>query len=44
MSSGETGNSPFRIFSANSEALSISGEKQNLLGFMVGGENVWLKE
>ena len=41
---GSSGNSPFRAFSAKSEASSISAEKPNLLGLMNTGEAVLLGE
>ena len=41
---GSSGNSPFKTFSSNSEALSISAEKLNLSGLMDRGETVRLKE
>ena len=41
---GSSGNSPFRAFSAKSEASSISAEKLNLLGLMDRGEAVLLEE
>ena len=41
---GSSGNSPFRAFSANLEALSISAEKLNLFGLMDAEETDSLKE
>ena len=41
---GSSGNSPFRAFSAKSEASSISAEKLNLLGLMNRGKVVLLGE
>ena len=41
---GSSGNSPFRAFSAKSEASSISAETLNLLGLMDRGETVLLRE
>ena len=41
---GSSGNSPFRAFSAKTEASSISAEKLNLLGLMDRGETVLLGE
>ena len=41
---GSSGNSPFRAFSAKSEASSVSAEKLNLLGLMDRGETVLLGE
>ena len=41
---GSLRNSPFRAFSAKSEALSISAKKLNLLGLMGRGEAVLLGE
>ena len=41
---GSSGNSPFRAFSAESEASSMSAEKVNLLGLMDRGETARLKE
>ena len=41
---GSSGNSPFRTFSAKSEASSISAEKLNLLGLMDRGETLLLGE